>query len=308
MLDHLLQMISIESLIFSFKEQDLFQEFNLHHETYALRAAKVTKVSDSDILKNILPKELSSKMFGAGNLNLLAFIFALRHKILQLNLLFHLSALKNNNHHSFNEVKDELCAIFGEEIFNQYNLLFNMLMPPFWGKDKKLPILGFSSVGCHFVMRDISLCRAFDAYNLPYCNQLARGLFCVKHSIENFWTQKVPEEASVQAKLSQFYINPNNFSQFDEETLKRLIQNFFRHFERSQAENFSIPMDSTKINFLLEFYSFSSLEELKKEGSTELRRRFIELAKHHHPDIGGSHEHFREAREYYESLREILEK
>jgi hypothetical protein len=245
-------MISIESLVFSFREQNLFQEFNLHYETYALRSAKVTRVSDSDILKNILPPELSSKMFGSGNLNLLAFIFALRHKILLLNSLFHLSALKNNNHHSFTEVNEEFCSIFGEDFFNQYNNLLNMLMPPFWGKAKQLPILGFSAVGCHFVMRDISLCRAFDAYNLPYCNQLGRGVFCERHSIENYWKQKVPEEASVQAKLAQFYINPANFSQFDEDSLKRLIQNFFRHFERSQNESFKVFLDSTKLNFLLE--------------------------------------------------------
>lgn len=308
MLDHLLKMISFESLVFSFKEKDLFQEFQLHHETYALRQAKVAKISDSDILKNVLPKELSDKMFGSGNLNLLAFIFALRHKILGLNSLFHLSALKHNNSGLFKETKDEFCATFGEDFFEQYLHIFKMLMPQFWGKAKQLPILGFSAVGCHFVMRDISYCRAFDAYHLPYCSNLARGLFCEKHSTEKFWAQSASNEASVQAKLSHFYVNPNNFSQFDEDSLKRLIQNFFRYFERFQKEGLGISLHPEKIKFLLEFYSFSSIEELKKEGCVELRRRFIEMAKNYHPDIGGSHELFREARENYESLREIIVK
>jgi hypothetical protein len=306
MLDHLLKMISFENLLFSFKEQDLFQEFNLHHETYVLRKAKVAKVSDSDILKNVLPNELSDKMFGSGNLNLLAFIFALRHKILGLNSLFHLSALKHNNSPLFKETKNEFCLTFGNEFFDQYNLIFKMLMPQFWGKAKQLPILGFSAVGCHFVMRDISHCRAFDAYHLPLCNRPASGIFCENHSTEKFWAQSVPDEASIQAKLSQFYVNPKNFLQFDEDSLKRLIQNFFRYFEGSQKEGSGTPFDPERVNFLLEFYSFSSVEDLKKEGSVELRRRFIEMAKHYHPDTGGSHELFREARENYEYLREIL--
>lgn len=306
MLDHLLKMISFESLVFSFKEQNLFQEFNLYHETYALRKTKVTKVSDSDILKNVLPGELSSKMFGSGNLNLLAFIFALRHKILGLNSLFHLSALRHKDSSLFKEIKNEFCLTFGNEFFDQYSLIFKMLMPQFWGKSKQLPILGFSAVGCHFVMRDLSYCRAFDAYHLPLCNSLASGIFCEKHSIEKFWLQDVSEDASVQAKLSQFYVNPNNFSQFDEDSLKKLIQDFFRYFERFQQEGSALELDMEKVKFLLNFYSFSSIEDLKREGSTELRRRFIEMAKYYHPDIGGSHELFREARENYEYLREIL--
>ncbi len=306
MLDHLLKMISFESLVFSFKEQDIFQEFNLHHETYALRKAKVIKVSDSDILKNVLPNELSNKMFGSGNLNLLAFIFALRHKILGLNSLFHLSALKHNNSPFFNEIKDEFCLTFGQEFFDQYKIIFKMLMPQFWGKTKQLPILGFSAVGCHIVMREISYCRAFDAYHLPFCSNLASGIFCEMHSSEKYWTQSILDDASIQAKLSQFYVNPKNFSQFDEDSLKKLIQNFFRYFENYQKDGFRKVYDPKKVKYLLEFYSFSSVEDLKTEGSVELRRRFIELAKHHHPDTGGSHELFREARENYEYLREIL--
>lgn len=306
MFDHLLKMISLESLLFSFKERNLFQEFNLYQETLALQQAKVEKISDSDLLKSVLPKELSSKMFGSGNLNLLAFIFALRHKILVLNSLFHLSALKQKNSIYFQEIRHEFCHQFGEDFFENYTLFFKMLIPQFWGKSKQLPILGFSAVGCHFAMRDISYCRAFDAYNLPYCSNLTQEIFCEEHAKENFWKQKVVEEASVQAKLSQFYASPTHFSEFDEESLRKLIDNFFRHFERSQNEVYHAPLDVEKLKFLLGFYSFSSIDELKKEGGVELRRRFIEMAKHFHPDVGGSHELFREARDNYEFLREIL--
>jgi len=306
MLEHLLKMISLESLLFSFKERDLFQEFNIHQEALALRQAKISKISDSDILKSILPKDLSSKMFGSGNLNLLAFIFALRHKILLLNCLFHLSALKQKNSYLFQETKNDFSLLFGDHFFEYYTLFFKMLIPQFWGKSKQLPILGFSAVGCHFGMREVTYCRAFDAYNLPYCLNITQDVFCEEHSIENFWKQKIVEESSVQAKLSQFYSNPINFSEFDEESLRKLVENFFRYFERSQNNLFILPIDEEKLKFLLGFYSFSSIEDLKKEGGMELRRRFIEMAKHFHPDAGGSHELFREATENYEFLREIL--
>ena len=306
MLDHLLKMISIESLILSYKEQNLFHDFNVHHETYALRKAKVSKISDSDILKSILPHDVSNKMFSSGHLNLLAFIFALRHKILEVNALFHLSAIKHKNSTLFDETKDDFCLIFGNDFYDNYNQLFKILIPQFWGKSKELPIFGFSAVGCHFAMRDIDYCRAFDAYHLPYCNHKTNGIFCERHMQEKFWFNEMPETASVQAKLSQFYVDPKNFAQFDEDSLKKLVQDFFNYFGRFEKEKAFLQVDSKKVNFLLEFYSFSSVEELKKEGEVELRRRFIELAKQYHPDTGGSHELFREARENYEYLREMF--
>ena len=306
MLDHLLKMISLESLLFSFKEFDLFEEFNLYHEAIALQQPKVLKINDSDLLKSILPKDISNKMFGAGNLNLLAFIFALRHKILVLNCLFHLSALKQKNSSLFQDVKNDFNKLYGENFFEDYISYFKMLIPQFWGKPNQLPILGFSAIGCHFAMRDVNYCRAFDAYHLPYCNNITEDIFCEHHAKENYWNQKIHEEASVQAKLSQFYANPHNFSEFDEESLQKIVDNFFKYFESSQNKVFHSPLDQVRLNFLLNFYSFSSIEDLKKEGAVELRRRFIEMAKHFHPDAGGTHEMFREARENYEFLREIL--
>lgn len=308
MLEHLLKLISFEKLIDSFKNQNLFEDFNLYHETYALRQAKVAKTSDSDILKFILPPEISKKMFGLGNLNLLAFIFALRHKILFLNSMFHLSSIKHKNSPLFQQTKDEFCVVFGEEFFEQYCLNHNMLGSNYWGEAKQLPIFGFSAIGCHFAMRDVSLCRAFDAYHIPYCKNVTTDVFCDQHKHEKFWHETISIEASIQTKMSQFYANTNNFSQFDEESLKQLINNFFHYFESSFK--FSAPelRDTEKIKDMLKFYSFSSLEEIKQDGGTELRRRFLEMAKNHHPDIGGSQELFREAREHYEYLKEIIPK
>ncbi|WP_186645543.1 hypothetical protein [Fluviispira vulneris] len=306
MLEKLLNLISYEELIFSFKEKELYEEFTVHHETFALRSAKVVKISDADLLRKILPEEFSSQMFGSGHLNLLAFVFALRHKILALNSMFHLSALKQNKDPYFHQTKTEFRKIFGGTFIDEFDNIFEMLLPTFWGNSKKLPILGFSAVGCHFVLRDIHSCRAFDAYNIPFCKNYAEGTFCRYHAQEKYWIKSITEEASVQAKLSQFYLDPMNFSQFDEATLEKLVNGFFSHF-KAFHESKHIPFISQeRVQFLLNFYSFSGLEDLKEKGTIELRKRFLEKAKQYHPDVGGAHDSFREARENYEFLREIL--
>ncbi|KAB8029170.1 hypothetical protein [Fluviispira multicolorata] len=301
-----MNLISYEDLMFSFKEEDLYQEFSVHHETFALRSAKVIKISDADLLRKILPEDLSSQMFGSGHLNLLAFIFALRHKILALNSLFHLAALKQNKDPYFHQTKSEFRKVFGGSFIDDFEHIFEMLLPPFWGNTKRLPILGFSAVGCHFVLRDINSCRAFDAYNIPYCKNRAEGTFCHYHMQEKFWIKNITEEASVQAKLSQFYVDPSNFSQFDEEILVKLVNSFFAHFKAFHATKHIPFISHERVQFLLKFYSFSGLEDLKEKGTVELRKRFLEKAKQYHPDVGGAHDSFREARENYEYLREIL--
>jgi hypothetical protein len=301
-------MISLESLIFAFKETNFLEEFKLHHETYALRQAKVSKVTDSDLLKSVLPEEIFVKMFGLGHLNLLAFVFALRHKILELNCLFHLSALRINQDPLVEFFKEEFFQLYGPSFLRNFYQLNFMLQPSFWSPIKKLPILGFSSLGCHFVLREVHFCRAFDAYHLPYCKNIARGVFCDLHIAECFWKKPIYENASIQAKLAQFYMDTHNYSQFDEDSLKNLINNFFEHFEKYKKASVVHGFGEEKLKFLLNFYSFSSVEDLKKEGNIELRRRFLELAKQFHPDMGGAHESFREARENYEYLREILSK
>lgn len=308
MFEHLLKIISLESLLFIFKERNSFQDFNLHEETSALKQAQIAKISDSDILRSILPKEVSEKMFGGGNLNLLAFIFALRHKILELNCLFHLSSLKLLRSPYYNETKEEFSSVFGERFLTTFQELEELLHPSFWGQATLIPILGFSAVGCHFALRDITFCRAFDAYNLPYCNRITSGIFCDKHITEKFWSEPFFNECSVQAKIAQFYLSTHNFKEIDEESLKKILDNFFHFFAGSFRSKNPITWSGEKIKNFLNFYSFSSLEELKIAGGGELRKRFLEMAKHFHPDMGGSQERFRQAREYYENLRELIAK
>nr|BFD33148.1 hypothetical protein GTC16762_27660 [Pigmentibacter ruber] len=308
MFEQLLKIISLESLILVFKEKNLFQEFQFHHETQALKHAEISKISDSDILRKILPKEISSKMFGSGNLNLLAFIFALRHKIVELNSLFHLSALKLLRSSSYLSVKNEYDILFGKEFSLNYQELENYLHPNFWGQAKSIPIVGFSAVGCHFVLRDVTYCRAFDAYSLPFCNHVTSELFCSNHLREKFWGEEIYSECSVQAKIAQFYLNIHNFKEIDEESLKKILDNFFHYFDESFLRKKQATISPEKIKDLLNFYSFSTLEELKIVGGEELRKRFLEKAKYFHPDKGGSQDRFREARENYENLRELLTK
>ncbi len=308
MFEHLLKIISLESLIFTFKEKNLFQEYQIHKETRAIKQAEISKISDSDILRNILPKDISSKMFGGGNLNLLAFIFALRHKVVELNCLFHLSSLKILRSPHYNQFREEFQKNFGNKFYDNFLDLEQFLHPSFWGQAKFIPIVGFSAVGCHFALRDVTYCRAFDAYNLPYCNNITDNIFCDKHHAEKFWSDKLFTECSVQAKIAQFYLNTANFKEIDEESLKKILDNFFHYFEESFRKKMSHTLSGQILKDLLNYYSFSSLEDLKNNGAEELRRRFLEMAKYFHPDVGGSQELFREAREKYENLRELLTK
>lgn len=306
MLNDLLKIINFEDLIFFFKEKSLTNDIKYNINHLSINSKNIETISDSDILKIVLPKEIYSLMFSSGQLTLLAFVFALRHKLLTLNALFHLSALESNQSSLLDETKKNFYELFGNNFLEQYNSLFKFLSPQFWGKFKQLPIFGFSSVGCHFVMRDITYCRAFDIYDLTFCNNLSQDIFCKKHIVENFWSLSFSDESSVQAKLSKFYLDPKNFSEFNEESLNKLLENFFDNIYKFQKKHIKIQHNYKKINLLLNFYNFSSIEDLKMKGYLELRRRFMEMAKNYHPDIGGSNELFREARENYEYLREIL--
>lgn len=123
-----------------------------------------------------------------------------------------------------------------------------------------------------------------------------------------FWLNEFKNEASTQAKMFRFYLDKNNFKEFDEESLQKLLNNFF-HKYTNYKHSFSQKMQkssSAQIKLELEFYKFASIEELKQLGLVELRKRFLEKAKLLHPDVGGSQEMFREARNKYELLRELL--
>ena len=206
MLDKLLDLISYEKLILVFKEKNLFEEFTLHKEALAIRNAQIIKVADSDLLKQILPSSVFSTMFVSGNLNLLAFTFALRHKVLLLNQMFSLAALQQINSPQSKTKEKEFAQKFGEQFIKDYQDIKNLLSTKFWSRNNRLPILGFSALGCHFSLRELGQCRAFDAYDIPCCHKQTNDIYCQDHLEEIFWYSAISEGASTQAKMAQFYL------------------------------------------------------------------------------------------------------
>ncbi len=248
-------------------------------------------------------------MFGQGNLTLLAFVFALRHKVTILNLLFHASSLSSQiQKEEFKNYLNGMDMRLNFKFSNLFEEHEKLLHPDFWGNLNKLPIVGFSAVGCLLVMQDIQLCRAFDHYDITHCKNQQQRIFCPIHAFEKFWGDDFTKEASTQAKMFQFYLDKNNFKEFDEISLQKMLHNFFHKYTDYSNDFFrNITLESPdKIQLLLTFYQFLNLEELKYFGLEELRKRFLEKAKQLHPDVGGSQELFREARKNYELLRNLL--
>ena len=311
MIEQLFELITMDKLIFFFKELSL----SLHQTNAQLSAQKFLvekdknnflKISDSEILKELLPNEISEKMFREGQMTLLAFVFALRHKVTLLNSLFHYSSMK------FNQVEKKFVTLYEESFKDNLSLLYNeceaLLQPDFWGQSLELPILGFSAVGCLFSFQKVNLCRAFDHYDILSCQKKSELIFCLNHKTENFWTNDFSTNASTQAKMFRFYLDKNNFKEFDEDKIQKLLNNFFYKYTNYKKQSYRSTNINTleKTNSLLLFYRYSSMEELKQSGHDELRKRFLEKAKHLHPDVGGSQDLFREARTHYETLREFL--
>lgn len=178
MFDQLLSLITYEKLILFFKEKS----FSFHEKNLIRLDERIVKILDSDILKYILPEDITQKMFTNGSLTLLAFVFTLRHKITILNLLFHASSLSKENREIFLKNLD-VCLKF--KIFDLFYENEHLLSPYFWG-DNFLPVVGFSAVGCLFSMQQIGLCRAFDHYDILHCSKMTNNVFCATHENEIF--------------------------------------------------------------------------------------------------------------------------
>ncbi|MES2615501.1 MAG: hypothetical protein V4591_08805 [Bdellovibrionota bacterium] len=298
MLESLLELITLEKLLFFFKEQSFVAlTVKPRGDMVVMRSDNIFQISDSELLKQILPKEISQKMFGTGNLNLLAFVFALRHKITLLNILFHVSSLEEECQQSYLENLDSVLSFKVSTLFYEYK---HMLQADFWGNSGCFPVVGFSAVGCLFSFQSVGLCRAFDHYDIVQCKNKIENIFCVDHKYEIFWESSVSKDASTQAKMFHFYLEKNNFSEYDEISLQKLLNDFYKKYE-----NYKISF-SEEIKTILAFYQFINVDELKLLGLEELRKRFLAKAKQLHPDVGGSQDLFREARTNYEQLKELL--
>ena len=278
--------ITFEKLLLFFKEQSYYVK-----EKDALTKKNdnpIYKFSDSDILKQILPKEFSEQMFQHGNLTLLAFVFALRHKITQLNILLNISSLPELDHR--NSVLENMSEILKFDYKKNYFENKSLLHPLFWGQGNKLPILGFSIVGCLFSLQHISFCRAFDHYDIPTCSEKTNDYFCSNHQTEIFWKNDLNDSISTQGKMFRFYLDENNFNDYDENSLQNILNHFYEKYAHFKKQNPSthVPLKNERINEILTFYGFISLNNLKDLGLEELRKRFLEKAKKFHPDVGGS--------------------
>ncbi|MBX9702970.1 MAG: hypothetical protein K2X39_02335 [Silvanigrellaceae bacterium] len=293
------------------KEKELFsfENKNLFLEKYRHKA-----MSDSDILKKLLPESLSQHMFSGGNKNLLAFVFAFRHKIFILNTGFHRNALIKKNQFYSNEFKILDQAFSMQNYFSALNNS-KIFTQEYWGlKSDTLPVFGFSALGCYFIQRPITHCRAFDAYDIPCCHAHASGLFCTEHQAEAFWQKETREfySSSTQAKMFDFYAEKENFYKISDQDLEEFMRQFYQKYQKSQSK-FNSTSKPLPLNECLAYYGFSNQDELNRLGYLELRKRFLEKAKEYHPDrapLLSVHEHsscFQEAKIRFETLRELTD-
>jgi hypothetical protein len=299
MLEELLEIITLEKCLLFFKDQSLSYQAKEHH--LVKREKNYLQFSDSEILKAILPEEFFKKMFREGHMTLLAFVFALRHKLTLLNLFFHAKSLGISEIQFLKDIEKKGFINIKDDHFENDHMLYSH----FWNSTKHFPIIGFSSVGCLFTYRSHQTCRAFDHYEILSCSEKTENsIFCNHHQNEAFWNACENESASTQCKMFSFYLNKNNFKDYDEEKIKKLIDNFYSKF--SQYYKVTKTPSIEVIDNVLNFYHYTSIQSVRESGIIELRKRFLEKAKELHPDVGGSQELFREARVYYETLRDYL--
>jgi hypothetical protein len=300
----LLDTLSLQDILFLFKDRWFAKLTPYSPESRAvIQDSTVLTLLDDEILKTVLPDEIFKSMFGQGNKNLLAFVFALRHKILYLQFLLHIQCLHLRGQH---QAKQNLITTLSPLCLEQeYEKLEPLLQPSFWKTHQALPVIGFSSVGCHFLLRNVFSCRSFDFYENTNCSALCKEkVFCSEHILEEFWTggETLSPRASTQAHLAFFYLKLENFNSFSEENLIQMIEEFWK---KIYFQDKSSTLEEIKMGLF--FYGFESLDELRHQGLIELRKRFLEKAKVSHPDVGGGREAFHTARQNYECLKGVLE-
>jgi len=90
-------------------------------------------------------------------------------------------------------------------------------------------------------------------------------------------------------KLSDYYLNWENFNQTNDEEVKRLLTNFWNHYlvynEKDQA--------------------LACLELKKPAHWPEIKQQYRKLCQQHHPDKGGDNLYFLKIRQAYDNLKQL---
>ncbi|HET9241300.1 MAG TPA: J domain-containing protein [Oligoflexus sp.] len=239
-----------------------------------LPLARPPAIPDQVLLKKLIPADLYRDAMQAGWMGMHALSFALRYRVTELQLLFHLNHA-DVDHGLRQELLDSWQHMQGLE---------------------SLPIFGFSPLGIHVSARPRGICRAFDAISLWSCHESTAGIFCAAHAAEAFWIPAAA--ASQQAIMFRYYADLQNFSLYGEADLEQMMGAFWKRYEAYAAEDMGAA---------LEYFGFQEAKDLRALGATELRRKFLQLSMVHHPDRGGAEENFVRLQRHYQRLKLYLE-
>lgn len=268
MMTALLQWIDAEQLFAVLLEQEPVSVDS------PLPVAGPPALSDQILLKKLVPPDLYREAIQAGWMGMHALSFALRHRVTQLQWLFHQSQ----------ESMDKgLQQCLLESWQRRYG-------------PEQLPIFGFSPLGIHCSRRRRGLCRAFDAFSLWTCAQETAGIFCQAHEMEAFWTKA--EGGTQQAMMFRYYASLENFSLYGEQDLERMLGAFWERYRVYSAEDLAQAM---------KYFGFRDGKELRDCGPSDLRRKFLQLSLIHHPDRGGDESVFVILQAHYHRLKRYLE-
>lgn len=239
-----------------------------------LPLARPPAITDQVLLKKLIPADLYRDAMQAGWMGMHALSFALRYRVTELQLLFHLN---------YADVDHGL----RQGLLESWERL--------QGRDD-LPIFGFSPLGIHVSARPRGVCRAFDAISLWSCKEAAEDIFCEAHAAEAFWIPAAA--ASQQAIMFRYYADLQNFSLYGEADLEKMMGAFWKRYEAYAAEDMGAA---------LECFSLTDAQDLRALGATELRRKFLQLSMIHHPDRGGAEDNFVRLQRHYQRLKLYLE-
>lgn len=264
MLNELLHWIETEALFACLLQQPM-----TGHETTGLMLQRPTAIQDQKLLRQLLPTELYEAAMRAGWMGMHALSFALRHRVTELQLVFHGSAP-------------------GVDATRQEILRTSWDDPLSW------PLFGFSPLGIHVSRRRRGLCRAYDAMNLLACEAETSDIFCPQHEVEDFWKS---DRGSQQSIMYRYFALLENFQLYDEDDLQNMVNDFWQRYP---------IQNEARLAEALRFFGAGSTGDLRIWGVEGLRKKFLQLSLAHHPDRGGEAAVFVLLQEHYQRLKLCL--